>query len=476
MTGDDGDDLFAPRSGRAGAQPGGHGTPGDGTPVDDLEGRLRLALRSDPAQAVDLNRVIRQGRARGTQLRRRRQALTAVGTALAVAVVAGAVSLATLRLSGLSGSPAPRTPGGSPARTGRRPRPRRRPGRRPPRHRSRRPRRPPWPRRRPGGVDQPTVPGARGMPRSIAVSADGHRLAISSDADPSRSRPSVVRIFDLADPSAPALQARIDLPGETWAESVALSPDGSVLVAGLDGGAIRLYDLTDPAAPRLAQTLPSTTVYITSVVFSPDGRLLATGGYDDTLRLWRMTGPRATAAGAFRHQAGDLMSLAFDRAGTRLAAASYRRVTVWRLGDDGSGPVTAEVLAEVPASTLGQIDVAFSADLLLVADGDVRVWDLAAPGGPRQQARLRGVGVSLAVSPDGSRFATQRFFLKPDDYVDANVVLWSLPADGRALVRQRVVSTPIGEPGDDRGLAWLPDGRALFATTSNGGADLVDAG
>ena len=153
--------------------------------------------------------------------------------------------------------------------------------------------------------------------------------------------------------------------------------------------------------------------------------------------------------------------------------ANYRTVTVWRLEPSGSG-VQARQVAEVPCSDAGQKDVDFAGDRLLVADGDVRVWDLSAGGSPQETARLADVGTSLAAGPGGDGFATQRFFLRADGYADAEVVLWSLPEDGRPQ-RRTVVDTPIGMEGNDRGLAWLPDGSAVFATTSNGGADLVAA-
>ncbi|MFF3573846.1 WD40 repeat domain-containing protein [Nocardia jiangxiensis] len=67
--------------------------------------------------------------------------------------------------------------------------------------------------------------------------------------------------------------------------SIAFSPDGTLLAAGGNFGSIALWN----ARTRQPDGAPLTghTDKVTSVAFSPDGTLLATGSWDNTIRLWK---------------------------------------------------------------------------------------------------------------------------------------------------------------------------------------------
>jgi WD40 repeat protein len=65
--------------------------------------------------------------------------------------------------------------------------------------------------------------------------------------------------------------------------TVAFSPDGSMLVAGYDDGALRLWDPTTGAVLRVIAAHRNNVL---DVAFSPDGRVLASGGYDNLVRTW----------------------------------------------------------------------------------------------------------------------------------------------------------------------------------------------
>ena len=81
------------------------------------------------------------------------------------------------------------------------------------------------------------------------------------------------------------LTAPISIGRERWPfADIAYSPDGAMIAAGSEDGAIYLWDLLTNE-PRVFER--EHEYAIQSVAFSPDGTLIASGGYNDsTVRLW----------------------------------------------------------------------------------------------------------------------------------------------------------------------------------------------
>ena len=84
-------------------------------------------------------------------------------------------------------------------------------------------------------------------------------------------------------------------PG-AYAYSVAFSPDGRTLAAGITDDTAWVWNLDSPRHPVPAATLTGPTGAIYSIAFSPDGRTLGAGSADGTIRLWDThPGPAARA-------------------------------------------------------------------------------------------------------------------------------------------------------------------------------------
>ncbi len=76
--------------------------------------------------------------------------------------------------------------------------------------------------------------------------------------------------------------------GNTWTynihpESLVFSPDDTILISGLSGGAIRLWEV--PTGDRIA-ALDGHTQQVETLAFSSDGKTLVSTGADGTILLW----------------------------------------------------------------------------------------------------------------------------------------------------------------------------------------------
>lgn len=223
---------------------------------------------------------------------------------------------------------------------------------------------------------------------SLAFSPDGDMLASGSWDD-------TVRIWSLShsEPTSRVLRGHIQN-----VLAVAFSPDGKFLASGGDDATVRIWDLANPSTePRVLRAL---TESIRSLAFSPDGKTLAAGTAAGGVLLWDRTTQADVAPRMLAGPSGLVMSLAFTRDSSKLAAAIDRTVAIWNL----SGEVT-ERRTIAPSGRVSA--VAFSPDGKILAIGtaipDVQLRQLANFYAPPVILARAATTDSIAYSEDGSR-------------------------------------------------------------------------
>jgi WD40 repeat protein len=243
-----------------------------------------------------------------------------------------------------------------------------------------------------------TLQGPTDMVESVAFSPDGTIVA-------SGSKDNAARLWRVSDGT---LLRTLEGVGS----NIALSPDGATLA---EGGGSRVI-LWDVGTGQQLRTLPGAqpNVAMNSVAFAPGGQTLASGWADGKVRLWRV------ADGALLHvlegHTDSVNSIAFSPDGVTLASASEdQTVRLWRVSDGTLLRTVAEL--QYPKS------VAFSPDgalLAIAAGGNVFLRDVES-GKQLRSLEYHEATLwikSVAFSPDGMMLAS--------GWADGTIVLWSL--------------------------------------------------
>ena len=236
--------------------------------------------------------------------------------------------------------------------------------------------------------------------------------------------------------------------------TVALRPDGQVLVTASWDGTARLWDIHDPRHPAPLGVLTGHTGNVNNVAFSADGRTVATAGFDGTARVWDVTDPARPGPGVvFEQHEGKSYAVAFSPAGPLLATAD---VTGTLRLYDTADPAHPRLTGELTGHTKYVNNLAFSADGRLLAsasaDKTARVWDVASRQLLGVVAGHTDVVHSVAFSPDGHTLATAS--------QDQTARLWDVtdpthPAPLASLGTHKAIV---------RSVAFAADGRTLATT------------
>jgi WD40 repeat protein len=305
---------------------------------------------------------------------------------------------------------------------------------------------------------------------SVAFSPDGKRIASTTGTQVDKGgRPEwsgEVRLWDAA--NGKELLTFSGLPH--WANTVAFSPDGKYLAAGLGDlavlaparpGEVRVWDA---ATGREIHNLRGHTFWVTSVAFSPDSRHVASAGADRTVRVWDLkTGQEVLT---LRGHSRWVRAVAFSPDGKLLASAGDdQSVKIW---DAATGN---EVLT-LRGHSHPVLAITFCPDSRRLASatgrsngpGEVNTWDITTSQEARTLRGHTGQVTSVAFSPDSKVLASVS--MSTGSAKPGEALLWDL-ADGRKV--KTIRGCFIGFPR----VTFSPDGR-MIATAGKEGVEFWD--
>jgi WD40 repeat protein len=288
------------------------------------------------------------------------------------------------------------------------------------------------------------LPGNGQFAASISLSRDGKRMAAFANEGNGWAR-----VWDLTT-NKPVAEVSESGSNRSFCAS-RLSPEGDVLALGEGCGDVTLWDA---GTGKLLRVLGKLTGHVLSLSFAPDGKRLAASSQAEVL-IWDLeTGKQSRAP------QGALPPAEFSPDGKRLLALKKNQsflagnpfleslLTVWDI------PSGKEVRNLVPPHSW-----AFSPDGKLIAVG---AWDatttldlqvIEVETGRIVLRAGKYAGGELALSPDGKLLAAADGFGLP-----GRIAIWDVPG-GRKL------RTLLGHTDAVNGMVFTPDGRLVTCSS-----------
>jgi WD40 repeat protein len=236
-------------------------------------------------------------------------------------------------------------------------------------------------------------------------------------------------------------------------ESVAISPDGSIIAAGGVRGVIYIWQINDG---QLIKSFKAYDLYINSMKYSPDGNILATGGGNEAVKIWDASDYEFIKELTKNNNSYPINTVAFSPDGSLLAAG----------GDNGDifiFNINEETLLNIIAERLHVRGLVFSPDGRTLAAGysedrdigciklrKVNNWDLLLTLDYHyEQIYLQSIE-SVTYSLDGN------IIISGSNGMENNIRLWNTK-DGTILKR-------LDHEGSTIYVIISPDGKTIISS------------
>ena len=287
-----------------------------------------------------------------------------------------------------------------------------------------------------------TLAGPPNFVTAIAYSPDGTRIATGSAN--ARNAEHTIKLWDVEkEQNIATLQGHTDA-----VTTVAYSRDSRILASGSKDKTVKLWDVS--TGENIA-TLQGHEKRVFSIAFSPDGTKLASGSEDTSIRLWEIPTGKAL----------------YILGGVNSPQVQVEVLPARRPGEDINKLQTDDAVDTEPKIIRGLvISVAISPDgtrlaAVVLGDGETTLWDVGTGQHITTLTEGRYSAWSAVFSPDGTKFAVGT------GTGNNTVELWEVST-------QKHIATFPGHTGNVYTVAFSPDGTKLASGSLDGTVLLWD--
>jgi WD40 repeat protein len=300
-----------------------------------------------------------------------------------------------------------------------------------------------------------TLTGHSNSVNSVAISPDGQILVSGSDDK-------TIKIWQLSTGE----ELRILTGHSESVNSVAISPDGQTLLSGSRDNTIKIWRLST------GEELRTLTVHSDSVNFvaiSPDGQILVSSShtvvsdiYDNTIKIWQLSTGRELRTLTCCWDSNPIDSVAISPDGQTLVSGSDREIMIWDLS-------SGQKLRTLTGHSGWVGSVAISPDGQILASGDtvmgsmgcsfdttIKIWQLSTGEELRTLTVVDWWVNSLAISPDGQTLVSGGGGIEA-----ATIMIWD-------LITGQELGTLTGHSESVNSVAISPDGQTLVSGGDDG--------